>query len=343
MSAVAKIRTVVCASHAAARRGIEQAVAGGGDFAVVGQATTASQAFTVVRESIPDFLVVDDALPDATGEALLLELANERVVPALLFADEGPRASGELRRVGVSTMPRRLLFGDADAQAHVRTRLQVISARCSSQRRTQSVDALAGALARVRQGEIERRFSPEVAAIVARPLELVVLVGGRGSARALLSVFAGLERLPAPLVTALQDGDYYRLRAVERTPISELEHGVMLRALRGAVLVGPNQHVEIGDQFLHVSRDALDLPGFLRSVAALGDRVLVVVVAGELDDEVTGYDDVVRAGGAMAVLSPDPGATGDVNREAIGRTPAAAVVDIPALTWLLQNTVPRRT
>jgi DNA-binding NarL/FixJ family response regulator len=69
------LRVLIIDDHPAVRLGIKTVLAGERDIQVVGEAGDREQALSLVRELLPDVVVLDDSWPDVSGPELTRELA----------------------------------------------------------------------------------------------------------------------------------------------------------------------------------------------------------------------------------------------------------------------------
>lgn len=72
-------KILIADDHAVVRQGLQQIIKDSGDMVVVGEATTAVDVITKVRELQPDVLILDLTLPGKSGLDILHELKNEKI------------------------------------------------------------------------------------------------------------------------------------------------------------------------------------------------------------------------------------------------------------------------
>lgn len=92
-------RVVVVDDHELFRLGVVDTLESSGEFTVVGQAATASEALRVVRLEMPELLLLDLGLPDRPGLDVIEELARERLachIVVLTVSEEDESLFGAL-------------------------------------------------------------------------------------------------------------------------------------------------------------------------------------------------------------------------------------------------------
>ncbi len=86
------IRVFIVDDHAVVRRGVSQILEQAGDYVVVGEAGTAAEAFSGIRKTPCDVVLLDISLPDRNGMQILEQLKLEQpklpVIVLTMLTDE---------------------------------------------------------------------------------------------------------------------------------------------------------------------------------------------------------------------------------------------------------------
>jgi len=323
------------------------------DFEVIAAANAPEEAVEFSRTLSPDMLIIDDPLTDGRGIEIANELLLERAMPTMLMADKFTAPiPAWLKKAGISVLSRDIVRSDQEnTRAHVRTRLQLLGARCCQRRRTQTAGTLHEALTRLRARTHGIEVSPELRALYEKPLDLMVLMGGEGSCqrfRDLLAI-AGHPRIPilAAIADPRIDSPVTGL-ADSNKLASRVENTVALRDLNGLWALGPTEHVEYVEGLLQYdenSENGLDLDRLAQSLGALGEHCLIVMLGGNTAQCVNGLRQAVRDGVRLAVINPEdaPGESMQCARILIEARLATAQITTEDLAAVMRNVIPRRT
>ena len=79
------IRVIIVDDHPVIRRGLKQIIGAEPNMQVVGEAQNAREAIQLIRRTACDAVVLDIALPDASGLTVLDELKSDRRRPPVLI------------------------------------------------------------------------------------------------------------------------------------------------------------------------------------------------------------------------------------------------------------------
>lgn len=344
------VRTLVCVSDEDYLATLLETLADIGDFEIVGEAANCGDALSFSRGLAPDLMIVDDALAEGRGRDVVAELARERAIPTMLMIDGDELAAANIGTADpaqVSTLPRSVVGrDDATARAHVRTRLRLLAARCSRARKTRSTDSLRSALAFVQQQAATGRVDHSVGRLVAEPLDLIVLLGGRGSTQAMSMMLPTLRRLAVPTLVAIAERESGSLvTAVSqagRIRASLLDEPNDLREMDGLFVLAPRTHAMAYPESIEIRSQELSLDRLAGSMASLGASALVVVLSAEQKECVCGVAAAQEAGVKVAVMAPAEVQNIGAARCLIDQDLAQGVLTGRQLAWVLENAVPRR-
>jgi DNA-binding NarL/FixJ family response regulator len=86
------IRLLIVDDHEMVREGLKAMLVAEADFAIVGEAATAGQAFTLIEQLHPDVILLDIRLPDMSGievcRRVIEQYPNSAVIILTTFTDE---------------------------------------------------------------------------------------------------------------------------------------------------------------------------------------------------------------------------------------------------------------
>ena len=73
-----KITVVIADDHQGVRQGIKQLIERGGRFEVIAEAEDGKQAIEIVKQEMPDLLILDVVMPLLRGDEVARRLINEK-------------------------------------------------------------------------------------------------------------------------------------------------------------------------------------------------------------------------------------------------------------------------
>lgn len=317
-----RIRVMVVDDSVVTRRVLSETIGAAADLEVVGTAASGRLALAKLDNLSPDIITLDVEMPDMDGLATLTELRKRRpTLPVLMCSTLTERGAGvtmDALALGASdfvTKPGVMTPGGMPAFAQVLIpKLRALGRQRSS--------AMTGASTTVADGArpVRPMAPPRPAAVVAAPVEVVVLGISTGGPNALAEMIPLIgEALPVPLLIVQHMPPIFtrllaeRLGRLARFPVREAANGDPV--LPGQVYVAPGDfHMTVAgnsrerqivlntDPPENSCRPSVDVL-FRSAAASWRAGVLAVVMTGMGHDGMRGCE-AVRAGGGH-VLAQD--------------------------------------
>jgi hypothetical protein len=346
-----RVKIAICAEAGPLSDAIERALLRSGAFEVVGMSSSATELAGLVHTYLPKAVVIDEHMGGGDVAKTLSRVTTGRPIRALVLVDD---EATEIRRKSTAgpnldflARPTLIKKGLA-ARSHVAHTLGDLAQACGgSPKDTIPTDLLVEAVERRQALAKTAGIRVELATLGSWPLDLIVLVGGRGNEGLFAELMQRVTELSVPVLVALRP--YAALKPMawgganvsvthldEDVPLSRAE-GFLVAPRTGAVRLSPNAiRVEHGHEPLLV----VDL---VRSTGALQSGALTVQLGDDETDAAIAMAGALDAGAVGAVL--DPSATEHPAGPSAALSWGRGLVTLkPAeIAWLLGNAVPRRT
>ena len=315
----------ICASPTEASA-IRELAGETGHFEVVHETADVRGVVPLCRRLRPDVVVLDSQLSPAT-ERLAFELAVERPLPVLLLVDGSEEApAGGNDTIRLFRLPKQRLYADDPVgQRFARTRLTLLAAAAKEPKRTVGADGLRDLLDEL-YDEVDA--PPDVAALVERPLDLIVLAAASGTVRTLEAIARMIQAVRVPVLLAADPRIDPRdvetaLGPLARTPLAEPK---ALRRLDGVQTLATSIRFQIADRDrLATGPGPLDPEALIDSMAALGETGLTIAIGDELEP----------AARRLEALGGNAAFVGEANLDLVQLTPTE-------VAWVLGRALPRR-
>lgn len=342
-------RVLIYTTRADVRDALAAALGRTALWEVIGHAADPAQLAGLLEVDSPDLVVLDEDLCGGDPLGTLSAATTGRRPPALVLVDTDPPASRAIvgeRRVGFLGKDL-LLRGGLVATNHVWARLVAMSDLVPTRRRTQTANSLMEAIRRARVGQRHRDQRPQVLTVASWPLDLVVLVGGRGSGAVLTEVLGRLTLTPVPVLVAIPESEIPApsVRAALRVPVEDLVAPLELRCARGVLLAPPGTHARVDGELIVLERGAATTDEVLDTIASCGQLHsggLTVLLSGEDTELAVALAGPVNEGGVVTVVEPTSAPQPAAAAAAAEWGLVAFSLSIDELVFILGRAIPRR-
>lgn len=345
------VKIALCVESGELREAIERSLGRSGAFEIVGAAASADELAALVHTYLPAAAVIDERLARGDVTTMIATVTTGRPLRALVLVEDEATEIRRTRTGGPSleflARPTLVKKGLA-ARSHVAHTLGRLAEACGgTPRDTIPTDLLVEAVSRRQSLAGKAGIRVELATLGSWPLDVIVLVGGKGNEKLISEVVRRVRALEVPVVVALRPNAALPLTAwagtkvpvthlTESVPLSRAE-GLLVAPRTGSVRFSPNAiRVEPGHEPLLV----VDL---VRSTGALQSGALTIQLGDSETDAALAMAGALDAGAIGAVL--DPAMTEQPAGPSAALSWGRGLVTLTAteLVWLLGNAVPRRT
>jgi two-component system chemotaxis response regulator CheB len=355
------IRVVIIDDQAAIRQALAAILEAEPDIQVVGRAGDGEEGLKVVFQVQPDVILLDLEMPRLDGFAFLRLLMAKRPTPVVVVSSHSSRESvfkalelGALEFVAKPGNVRRLedlqgIRSDLLTKLRLARRLQVVTLTENAQASWKKLAAHAAS---------KPSPAPLPQADAGAPPHLLCIGASSGGPTSILNLLLSLEPgLPAALLITQHMPERFTTAFAERlsraTPhqVREAQTGDLVT--QGMVLLAPGSgslRVERQGSLLRVlppdfseSRDEGFVPSVDRmleaAAAAMGAKVVAVILTGMAGDGVKGALTVRRAGGRVLCEAPESAVISGMPEEVIRSGAADEVVPLSRMAEAIRRAI----
>lgn len=352
MTSVAQsaVRAAIAVDSPELHEAVVKALDRNGAFELVGSAINVTELAGVVHTELPDVLIVDALLGGGDIETTLARVCAGRPYKALVLVEDERTEKRQNARGSnsvVSLAKPSLLARGLAAKTHVARYFNELAELDSGMRRTIPTDILIESVERRQSLAGKAGVRDDVAVLGTWPLDLIILVGGRGNESLLTDLISRVTLLPVPVLLALRPGAALDRRAWTglRVPMRYLTSPLSLRLAEGFLVTPTSGSVRLSPDAIKAApgHDPLEVADLVRSSGALQSGALTVQLSDESTDAAEALAGAVDAGAAGAVLDPRACAEQAGPQAALAWGQRLTVLSPSELLWLLVNAAPRRT
>lgn len=351
------IRAVIVDDQAAMRQALSALLEAEPDVTVVGRAADGEEGLKVVFQTHPDVVLLDLEMPRLDGFAFLRLLMAKRPTPVVVVSSHATRESVfKALELGALEFVAKPVFKGAPDLSGIR---EDLLSKIRLSRRLEAI-MLTNRAREVNLGA-QRPIGAAAAPQIGMPERLVCLGASTGGPTSILTLLLELDTsLPIAVLISQHMPENFtrgfadRLRRTTPWRVREAEAGEFVNS--GEVLVAS------GSWSLRVAREGEGLrvlsplpgesrsEGFVPSVdrmlesaaAAMGDRVIAVILTGMAGDGVKGARAVHAAGGRVLAEAPESAVIASMPEEAIRSGAVDEVVPLHRMANAIRRLVTAR-